>query len=132
MEKYGQIKAILNLRQLLIQIDKEFADRVVPGEELIVFAKLDGEPFASLGLSTIRSPKGKIRVVMRQDDQFFLAERFKEGGRTEEKPVFRSLEGLFTQPVVVGATWSAEIDEEKTLKIRFENAIEVGDEVGRL
>ncbi len=129
MEKIGSIVAVLNGTQLLVQLDREWAANTKPGRTLTVFAKASLKDAATLGLPAIYAPKGTIRIVMQQSDELFLAERFLQGGRVEQRPI-SALEGLFTREVKVGGTWSAEIDETSSLKIEFESELRAGDVLG--
>jgi hypothetical protein len=131
LEKLGRIVEILNSTQLLVQLDKECAESMEAGGTLTVFAKAELSKAASLGLPVIYAPKGTIRIVMQQNDELFLAERFLKGGRVEQRPI-SAIEGMFTREVKVGGTWSAQIDEGSSLKIEFESELKAGDVVGQI
>lgn len=131
MKTYGQIVAVLNQEQVLLSIDDEYVARMGPGTTLTIFAKVADPALSELGIEALYSPKGEIRIVMQQSSNLFLAERYKEGGRVERRPI-SSFEGIFTHEVQVGGQWSAEIKDEDTLKIAFERGIKAGDLVGEV
>jgi hypothetical protein len=130
MQPYGKIVAILNHRQLLFEVYED-SPVLDPGRELTVFAKVPTEALKSIGLSEVLVPKGDIRVTMYQTDRIVLADVFEKGGHYEQRSV-ASLANLFTENVKVGATRSAEIDQEDSLEVEYPRALKAGDIVGRL
>ncbi|MGD0904043.1 MAG: hypothetical protein ABR924_13980 [Terracidiphilus sp.] len=131
MTTFGEILAILNQEQVVLRIEDEHTTQTGRGTILTVFAKAADPALSQLGIDALYSPKGEIRIVMQQTPNLFLAERYKEGGRVERRPI-SSLESIFMHEVRVGGQWSADIKEEDSLKIVFDRELKTGDLVGRV
>ncbi len=132
MERYGRIAAILNQRQVLLDINTEHQGTLNPGDEITAFSRVASDALAELGVEAVFAPKGQLRVTMQQTENLFLAEVFEHGGRVEQRPRNAIANLLFTEEVVIGATRSAEIEKADSLDVEFPRTLKVGDIVGEV
>ena len=130
MVHYGKILAILNAEQLILEIEDHFLEDMVEGKELVVFDFAIDPKLRELGIPGVYAPKGKIRIVLQQGGNLYLAERFREGGHVERRPI--AALDFFTQEVRIGSSWSAEIDGDSALGIEFSKELRVNDTVGAI
>ena len=137
MRKIGSVAAILDTTRLLVKLDSP-SDFIVEGQLLTAFAQVLDPHVSDLGLKEIYIPKGDLRVVLKQDAGFVLVERFKQVKtdikRTKKpgvNPFIDVFGGTFEEVEVSSpGGWSANIDTDQSLNMKFVETIQVGDPVG--
>jgi hypothetical protein len=140
MEKLGQVEAILNDDLVLIS----FEGRLQSGDKVGIYSEIKDPAVEETGLlKSIFYPKGKLEIVCRQENDLYLAKRFRElKTRTRKVLVparsFRTLTSLLNQlqpetkeiTEEIPGAWSAELDEEQSLKLAVPTVVAVGDAIG--
>jgi hypothetical protein len=137
MRLIGKVVAILDDNQVLVKLDPGCS---LPANYsvLTVFDKTEIASLKAEGLDQLYFPKGEIRALLSQGEEFFLAERYRES-REETKVVPKRtlatpLADLFdlteNVKVTVQGPWSADLDQEKSLKIVKNPLVTIGDVVG--
>lgn len=122
MNIIGTVAAILDDTRLLVRLEGYSA----PGRELTVFAPVENAELKDLGLERLLIPKGRIRVDVEQNDQFYIASRFKALIESGKGSVLNPLEFVLSSQ----SNWSASFDASQSLGIEFNREIRVGDPVG--
>jgi len=142
MKRLGQVKALINDQLVLIDSSEPLKEN----EIITVFSVIKDDRLAdAAGIDTLAFPKGELRVVCPQENNIYLVERFRELKKetTRVTSPNRFQQGLLgfiseiqgeTQEVIreVAGPWSAQIDAAKSLGIKIDISIQVGDLVGRL
>ncbi|HAL45734.1 MAG: hypothetical protein A2Y12_10770 [Planctomycetes bacterium GWF2_42_9] len=142
MEKYGEIKAILNDSSLL------FSSKVPlsANDVLSVFCEIKNEKLRDvLKDGILLFPKGKIKVICNQEGEIYLGIRYKNIEREKKiikKPgvlsgystILQSIYGGESTEVIenIEGPWSAKFDNTTSLGISIPDAITIGDIIGRL
>jgi hypothetical protein len=129
MEDIGTVIAILSDRYLLVQTDKLLS----PDTVLTAFGRISPEKLKEVvDLTHLDFPKGKIRVVSRQNANTYLAERFRN--ISEKRHHIPSPGNLLSEilqgrdeVIEVAGPWSAEFDVSNKLKIEIDRRIKPGD-----
>ena len=137
MKPTGRIVALINDRLVL------FSDQSTrfPHNVVRVYSPLPEEKLKGLELkSPILYPKGELRVIAAQENNLYLAERYREITHVSKKvsspPGALGLMGLLSQPETrevvehVPGGWSAEFNKDQQLGIQVTDVISVGDLVG--
>lgn len=145
MEKYGEVKAIVNDEMLLVSSSNEFI-----GEETVdVFSQIEDERLLDLiGKNSLFIPKGEIQIICKQTEGIYLAKRFRDFEErirkvTKPNPFLSGLSSLSTiasqfqgetreEVDRIPGEWSAKFDSEQNLKITPSDIIKIGDLVGRV
>jgi hypothetical protein len=122
MNVFGTVVAIVDEIRLLVRLDAYSA----PGRELTVFAAVEKEELSTLGLEKLLIPKGQIKIDVQQNDQVYLATRFKARVESGKGSALNPLEFVLTSQ----SSWSASFDASQSLGIEFNREIRVGDPVG--
>ena len=142
MRKFGKVVAILNDQLLLITSEEQLKREQI----ITVFAESSDPKIAeSTDLVSIEYPKGELRIISAQEDNVYLAERFREVTERKRKitvpsPFQKGLLGLAaqlqseTREIVeeVPGPWSADLNEEQALGLTFEKTVHIGDPIGRI
>jgi hypothetical protein len=142
MEIVGSIKAILNNQLVLIQSDHFLKH----GEIVQVFQEIkNNEINEKFNLDRLFYPKGNIRIICEQTNNFYLAERFREIQEriktiTEPSPLEKSLSGIASvfqgekKEIVekIPGEWSAIFNQNTMIKVEISNSIDINDLVGKL
>jgi len=142
MRKFGKVAAILNDQLLLVTSEEK-----LEAEEIVtVFAEISVPQLSeSAGLTSVAYPKGELRVISLQEGNTYLVQRFREITERKRKITIPStfqkqlfgLAGQFqpeTKEIVeeVPGPWSADLDQEQSLVIKFDKIVRVGDPIGRM
>ena len=138
MESLGTIVAILNEKLVLIKADKPLPEN----SEMTVFGRVSPEGLQErCGVPYLDFPKGKIRIVSPQTENFYLAERFRGPGERrrrfvpgfaiQSQTLLSSLLGGQEEVVDVPGPWSAEFDMAEALQIKVDTQVREGDHVGK-
>ena len=122
MKILGTVVAILDDTRLLVSLESYEA----PGKELTVFAPVEKDELKDLGLERLLIPKGRIRIDVQQNDQIYIASRFKALIESGKSSVLNPLEFVLSSQ----SNWSASFDVSQSLGIEFHREIKVGDPVG--
>jgi len=142
MKKFGEVKAILNERLLLVTSEAELS----PDDQVTVFDCVQNDELKAAGVDQpVLFPKGQLKVICPQGNMVYLVERFREVHRTTKRitlpsPLARGLLGLAahlqpeTKEIVeeIPGEWSAELNEKQMLNVKFSTSVSVGDPIGRL
>jgi hypothetical protein len=129
MQIYGEVLSILTSTHLLVRAYPDYFDQFRSERRLNVYQTVHAEGIAKLGIGSVHIPKGEIQIIHQQQDDIFLAARFREGDRTETSTA-SAYEALFARKVVIPGTWSASIDDDDALPIQIDRNIKAGDAVG--
>jgi hypothetical protein len=133
MKKLGTIVEIIGPSTILIKGTSDLS----PKEVLSVFAEIINPLLnAKHGLSRLQIPKGEVRVLARQDDDFYIAEVFRP--RIQSTKVARSA----TSSLLMGILGEEVVNEESsgpisaslgkpTIPIEVAREVIVGDYVGK-
>lgn len=132
MEDIGIVTAILNDRLLLVRTEKQ----INPNTELTVFGRISPESLqAAAGLTQLDYPKGLIRVISRQNETIYLAERFRQAGEQRRRIIPSPFNPNLLSEILKGqeevveipGPWSAEFDLKSSLNIKVDRQIKTGD-----
>lgn len=123
MNIFGDVVAILDETRLLVRLESY----VAPAEELTVFAAVEGNKVKELGLERLLIPKGRIKIDVQQNDEFYIASRFKALVGSGKSSALNPLEFVLSSQ----SSWSASFDASQSLGVEFNREIRVGDPVGR-
>lgn len=140
MNAEGEVVAILSGQCLLLKADVAYD----PGMVLTVYGQVVDERLSEFcRVPSLIYPKGEIRVLARQENDVYLAERFREiRTRTKrvKQPGLADMQSYFAR-VLGGAvtevseqvegSWSVAIDPADSFGIKLEMKVKVGDRVGR-
>lgn len=135
MEIIGKVAAILDGTKLLLKLHK----RPSTGAVLTIFSEVSSPKLQELGLELERIyfPKGDVSVLMDQDGEYFLAQRFQsERIEKRRKPSnfmaspLSQLLGEEEIEVVTKGAWSASFDSSQSLNVEYPKEIQIGDAVG--
>ena len=135
MKTLGEIIAVLNEDYVLI---KSPTVRLKANEQLYVYERTSTTDFSpNIGLKEIIVPQGHIRVVLRQNDNMYLANTFQkyeykrpqDFGLSGGGIIASMLATVESYPVPAGK--SATVNKGQSLGLKFSSDISVGDEVGR-
>ena len=130
MKSIGNVVAILNERLILVRLNEAFT----AGTELTVFSRTSSDQIqATTGLPHLDVPKGQVRILSHQNEDLYLAERFREPGEKRRRfvaPASNLLATILTpqeEITEVPGPWSAQFDQANSLKITFDGRVQVGD-----
>jgi hypothetical protein len=137
MDSLGAVAEILNDSLVLVQLKTPVDKEAI----LTVFKRVTSEELKKkYGLAELDIPKGEIRIIGHQKDEFYLAERFLRS-KEIRRPVqpFIGLSGsllssMLARPQIresVPGGWSAEFSEEGRLNLSVDPRVQVGDQIGR-
>lgn len=139
MQKIGTVRSILNDELLLV----ESTTLLNEGDTLIAFTEIANEEIkAQTGLDKIEIPKGELVVRASQGNNIYLVATaiFKPQKRVIFEPAIgatlaASLSGLGITPreVVesIPKTNPVPVDKNKSLKIKYQREVTVGDAVAK-
>jgi hypothetical protein len=122
MNILGAVVAILDDTRLLVRLDAYST----PGKELTVFAPVEKNELKDLGLERLLIPKGRIRIDVQQNDQIYIASRFRSLVESGKGSALAPLEFVLSSQ----SSWSASFDTSQSLGVEFNREIGVGDPVG--
>ena len=129
MTEIGRIIAILDEGRLLLKSETSLSIQ----EQVVVFERSNLENSA-FGLDHIDFPKGRLIVTAPQQNDIYLAERFRHAG-SSRKRVSRptGLAGLLGEDVFedVPGAWSAALSGEDAMNPKWTNVVLVGDLIAR-
>jgi len=123
MNILGNVVAILDETRLLVRLETYAA----PGEELVAFAAVEKDELRELGLERLLIPKGRIRIDLQQNDQIYIASRFKALVESGKGSALNPLEFVLSSQ----SNWSANFDASQSLGVEFNREIRIGDPVGK-
>jgi len=129
MQIYGEVLSILTSTHVLVRAYQEHRTEFRSGRELTVYQVVKAEEMLGAGVSVVHLPKGQIRVIHSQTEDLYLAERFREGDRTETRSSVGAVDALFSRQVLIPGQWSASIDDKEIL-FQPDRYLRVGDVVG--
>jgi hypothetical protein len=125
----GKVVAILDDRRLLLSIDIPVSVDV----QVLVFERIPLE-MSGIDLPNLDVPKGRISIVAQQENNFYLAERFREGTtRRKINLADVGIARLFgNEYEEVPGPWSVGFQKEQVLGIKASQAVSVGDLIARV
>ena len=134
MKIIGEIKAILNENHLVIQV----SDDVSAGDELSIVGIIKNEKIKNeIGLDELYLPKGKVKVMLKQKDDLYLASI-----AIKEREIVKS-KSRFLNPLanILGETEIIEtvpvekigtVESSQSLKVELFEKIKLEDKIVRL
>lgn len=135
MRKVGEVVLILNSKFALIKA----SEPLILGSEITVYSQFSSN---LSGLSTISIPKGKLKILMLQESNYYLVSVITKKiaiETNENQSLARSLsvystifgEDSATASDIVGevANYSAKLETKEALNITLNNLVKVGDSV---
>lgn len=139
MRTVGKVEVILNESTLLIKA----LEPLERNEILTVFERVENNVISqSVNIRYIDVPKGQLKILLEQENSLYLAERFRE--RITKRKVVKYynplafgalaavLEGRREELIDIDSgEWSATLDQQTSLGIRFAQQIKVNDFVAR-
>lgn len=122
MNVLGEVVAILDETRLLVRLERNIG----PDAELTVFAAVGQPELKHLGLERLLVPKGRIKIDVQQNDQIYLASRFRARVESSKGSALTPLDFVLSSQ----SNWSANFDSTQSLDIEFNREIKIGDPVG--
>jgi len=137
IKKVGQVVGILNSKFAIIKT----TEPLIIGSEIIVFAEKES---SIDGLQMIMIPKGKLKVVMIQNNNFYIVSVITKGIAINSPSNVNLAKVLSAFSIIFGedlgasaseiedniANYSALLDESQSLNVVYDKKVKVGDSVG--
>jgi len=140
MRKIGSVALILNEKTAIIKA----SEPLILGIEVLIYTEipLSDEVKSKSGLNGVTMPKGKMKIIMLQENGVYLASIVTKStavSSSENQALARNLSlynsifGKNTQEASIAqdeaAEYSAKLDKTESINAKFTNLVKVGDAV---